>query len=58
MSKRDFFVILYHPNGSYLPLVDNDNELLFFETAEGADTAAKSSLLGSEFGWETFEMGQ
>ena len=55
--NRDFFVMLYHPNGSYLPLTGDDDEMQFFNTVKEADRAAESSMLGSAYGWETFQMG-
>lgn len=53
----NFFVMLYHPEGKYLPLENEDDEMMFFITSEYAREAAESSLLGSEFGYEIFEIG-
>lgn len=50
--------MLYHPNGSFVPLVEEDNEMMFFGTVKEADDHAKASCLGSEFGYETFQMGE
>jgi hypothetical protein len=57
-KRKDFFVMLYHPNGSFVPLVEEDNEMMFFGTVKEADDHAKASCLGSEFGYETFQMGE
>lgn len=55
---RDYFVILYHPNGGYTPLLRDDDEMMFFSSREEAEKIAESSLLGSEFGYEVFLMGE
>ena len=53
----DFFVMLTTPNGRGTPLTDSDGELVFFATKEAARKGAISSELGSEFGYEIFELG-
>ena len=50
-----YFVMLRHPNGEYfLPLVDDDNEIMQFSSEDEARDGAKSSSLGSEIGYEVF----
>jgi len=53
--KKPYFVMLRHPNGEYfLPLVDDNYELLQFESIGLAKSCAESSSLGHEFGYEIF----
>ena len=57
MIEKPYFVILNHPNpGTYMPLED-DNGMMFFDSEITAINAAENSLLGSEFGFEVFELG-
>jgi hypothetical protein len=56
MIEKPYFVILNHPNGSYVPL-ENDNGMMFFDSEIMATSAAESSILGSEYGFEVFELG-
>lgn len=56
MSK-DFFVILNTQNGSYTPLIGNDDDIAKFYTVEGARAAGKNSVLGECFGFEVFQIG-
>jgi len=57
MTEKPYFVILNHPEpGVYLPLND-DVGMAFFESESMAISAAESSVLGSEFGFEVFELG-
>lgn len=54
--EKPYFVMLRHPNGEYfLPLVDDFDESLQFETEIEAKDAANSSSLGSEVGFEIFD---
>jgi hypothetical protein len=56
--KKPYFVMLRHPNGEYfLPLVDDDNEIVQFSTKAGARVGAETSSLGSETGYEIFDFG-
>ena len=53
--NKPYFVMLRHPNGEYLlPLIDDDYEMVQFETFEEAETAAEGSSLGSEVGYKVF----
>ena len=57
--EKPFFVMLQHPNGEYfLPLVDDNNEIVQFATEESAREGAKSSWMGSEIGYEIFDFQQ
>ena len=62
-NSGDFFVMLTTPNGGYTPLEtsfrisDDTSELAKFNTKELADSGALGSVLGSEFGYEVFQMG-
>lgn len=55
--KGDFFVMLTTQNGGYTPLQDEVGELAKYETEKEAEAGAKSTVLGSEFGFEVFERG-
>ena len=52
-----FFVILYLPNGRYTYLVNEYDDLAIYETRNDARIAANSTILGSELGYEIFEIG-
>lgn len=54
---KDFFVILSGQRGGGIGLPDEHGDLAFFATQEEAETAAKESFYGREFGWEVFERG-
>ena len=56
---KPFFVMLYHPNENigFVPMLDENDDLARFVSVKEADSAAKTSLLGSEFGWEVFQIG-
>ena len=56
--EKDFFVILNLPNGDYTYMtLDDDCNLAKYESKEEAEQAAKTSVLGYEFGYEIFERG-
>lgn len=62
MNKGDFFVMLTTQNGSYTPLIveedeNNESEIAKFETQKKAEEAANNSALGAMFGFEVFEIG-
>jgi hypothetical protein len=63
MNKGDFFVMLTTPNGGYTPLelctsiANNEATLAKFKTEDKAREAANSSVLGTTFGYEVFEIG-
>jgi hypothetical protein len=52
--KKDFFVMLNHPNGGIVPMVDDDEDLATFDTVEEAESAARNSSLGDACGFEVF----
>ncbi len=62
-NKGDFFVMLTTQSGGYTPLetctsiADDTSELAKFKTKELAVVGALGSVLGSEFGYEVFEIG-
>ena len=52
-----YFVILNHPNENiYMPLEDDDG-MAMFESEALAIVAGNKSMIGSEFGFEVFEIG-
>ncbi len=54
--EKPYFVMLRHPGGEYfLPLVDDDDECIQFETAIAAHAGARDSSLGSDCGYEIFD---
>jgi hypothetical protein len=52
----EFFVMLYSENG-YLPLMENEDEIAFFETEIEAKECAGANPLGSHYGFDVFEKG-
>ena len=54
---REFFVMLYTQNGSYTPMMENDEDMAKYETIDDARAAAENSMLGSAFGYEVFQIG-
>ncbi|NUZ10063.1 hypothetical protein HUZ36_04650 [Pseudoalteromonas sp. McH1-7] len=62
-NTGDFFVMLTTQTGGYTPLMlctdieYNREELAKFKTKEAAKSAAESSVLGENFGYEVFEIG-
>ena len=56
-EQYPFFVMLHHPNGGALVMVDDYDNPALFESKEDAKKAAKSSSLGFSFGYEIFELG-
>jgi len=63
VNNGDFFVMLTTPSGGYTPLenclsiANNTSELAKFKTKESAIKGALDSVLGSEFGYEVFQIG-
>ena len=57
MIGKPYFVILNHPNGSVIPLEDGDGNLAMYESELLATAGGESSSLGSEYGFEIFELG-
>ena len=57
--KRPYFVMLKHPNGEYfLPLVNDENEVIQFATEDEAKERAESTWMGSDVGYEIFDFQQ
>ena len=62
-NNGDFFVMLTTPSGGYTPLetctsIENDtSEFAKFKTNKLAKQGALGSVLGSEFGYEVFQIG-
>lgn len=55
---KNYFVILNHPNGIVMPLVEgDDNDLAMFESDTDAMAAGYENPLGQNFGFEIFELG-
>ena len=63
LNTGDFFVMLNTPNGGYtqlekcLGITNNTSEIAKFKTKELAVSGALGSVLGSEFGYEVFQIG-
>lgn len=56
--SNDYFVILNHPNGSYMPMTTGENgDLATFASEEEAVAAGSDNPLGAEYGFEVFERG-
>ena len=62
-NNGNFFVMLNTQKGEYTPLmlcisIDRDEtELAKFDTKEDARNGALGSVLGEQFGYEVFEIG-
>jgi hypothetical protein len=51
-----FFVILNHPNGGVVPLVDEEGEqVATFDTADDAAEAVQENALGRAYGGKVFD---
>lgn len=58
MIEKPYFVILNHPNGKVLPLVENDeNDIAMFDSEIQALSAGQNNDLGNYYGFEVFELG-
>ena len=51
MIEKPYFVILNHPNGHYMPMVDDDENLAMFDSEISAIVAGNDHMLGSSFGF-------
>ena len=56
-EQYPFFVILHHPSGGILPMIDEYDELALYETFDEAADAAENNILGQNIGYEIFEAG-
>ena len=57
MSDKNYFVMLNHPNGGFVPLMENDEDMSTFETDQDARNGADGTCIGPIFGYEVFQMG-
>lgn len=58
MIDKPYFVILNHQKkGIYLPLLDKNEKLAMFISEIEATMSGNENLIGSEFGFEVFELG-
>ena len=55
--RKDFFVMLNHPSGGIVPMVDENEDLATYDTEEDARDAANNSFLGDACGFEIFKRG-
>jgi len=56
--KNRFFIMMSSQNGDYvLPIVDEDEEVMLFETQEDAEACATAHSFCQAFGYEVFERG-
>jgi len=56
---KDYFVMLRHPNprNNGVPLMENDENIAWFETYTEASEAGENNWLGSDFGFVVFNIG-
>lgn len=54
-----YFVMLNHPSENIpaIPMVDDNNNTIFFDELELAQKSAEQSFLGDCYGFEVFELG-
>lgn len=56
--KNRFFIMMSSQNGDYvLPIVDDDEEVMLFETEEDARRCGDDHSFCQAFGYEVFERG-
>lgn len=53
-----YFVLLHKGSWPPLPLVDENENIAWFETEEEASNVASENPLGEAFGFEIFELGR
>lgn len=57
MSK-DFFVMLYKQNGDgAMPIVDENEDVMFYESEDEAIEAMTGHMSAEAFGYEIFKLG-
>lgn len=57
--NKPYFVMLHNQKATtFVPLMNENNELLMFETYPKAEVAAENTLFGREFGYEIFKEGE
>ena len=58
MIEKPYFVILNNPCGDVIPMIKNDvGDLMMFESEIEAIAKAEDNPLGSNYGFEVFELG-
>lgn len=58
--ERNYFVMLEHPRGWPVPMIDSESaydDLAWFETEDDARRCARQNPLGEAYGFEVFERG-
>jgi hypothetical protein len=53
-----YFVMLGHPSVEFVPMMEDDENMATYQTANEARQAAEDSVLGSHFGYEIFCWGE
>ena len=58
-TARDYFVMLNHPNKNIqaMPMVDENENIAWFESEESARETAYGTQLGHAYGFEIFQLG-
>jgi hypothetical protein len=57
MIDKPYFVLLNHQNGKVIPMMEDDENMAFFESEIEACECASKNPLGETFGFEVFELG-
>ena len=57
LTDAPFFVMLTTQGGGYTPLMTEDDELAKFKTKSDAVDSARENILGHNFGYEIFMIG-
>lgn len=52
---KDYFVMLQHPTGGYVPMINSDGDIALYDTEEEAREEAKANPLGENYGFEIFQ---
>jgi hypothetical protein len=50
-----FFVMIRHPRGHPMVMVDEEEDVKLFQTREQAEDAGKKNFFGETFGFEVYE---
>jgi len=50
-----YFAMIRHQKGHPMPLVDEQEDVVLFDSREAAEDAAKRTLMGETFGYEVYE---
>ncbi len=50
-----YFVMLKHPNGSPVPLTDEDDNVCLYTSEKAAGIGANSSALGANCGYQIYK---